>query len=180
MLAQVIPSAPQCEHAKPGFLQIAFHVRRENAVPFARVKLPLNRISVVTARRNSRTVRAPVLQQHRNRCRPATFGRLLDERNVEPNPRFAGFLGLQGKGRDLAQQQKARSEPPPPAVSIQARHSRSKGRAVVAPFRTCEALVAPAFPEPRRASCRLVDSAKKRLRRPSMRSSRFRFLIANL
>src|SRR6266853_4104015 len=114
MLAKIAPSAAQCEHAKPGLLQIALHVGGEYAAPFARVKLPLNRVSVVASGRNNRTVRALVLQQHRNRCRPATLSRLLDERNVQPNPRLGNLLRPRANRRQ-AEQQKSQSKRPPAA-----------------------------------------------------------------
>src|ERR1700733_11016278 len=74
-------------------------------MPFARIKELLNRVSIIASSSNRRPVRTPIPQQHRNRCRPATFRSLLDERNVEPNPSIFRRLRLHQHHRKQAQHQ---------------------------------------------------------------------------
>src|ERR1700722_8534728 len=58
------------------------------------MKLLLDCIGILALRRNLRSMRGPILQQHRNRCRSATFNGLLDERNVEPDAGLVRVLRL--------------------------------------------------------------------------------------
>lgn len=73
---------------------------------FSRIEQVLNCIGIVAPGRDGRPVRAPILEEHGNGRRAATFFSLFDEGNIEPHTR-----GLLGTCRRDATEQKRECSP---------------------------------------------------------------------
>src|SRR5512146_3481364 len=90
MLFKIGPLSAQDECLISLLLKIALHRGRVDPVRFGRMKLGENVRRVSSIARLLARLADPVLHHHCDRCSSATFFRLLDERNIEPDSRISG------------------------------------------------------------------------------------------